>query len=248
MARMPRRRSASGVYHIMLRGVNKQMIFLSEADNLKFLQSVEQAKEISRFELLGYCLMGNHIHLLIKEHPEGEEIGVAMKRILNRFVVWYNLSYERCGPLFQGRYRSEPVEDERYLLTVLRYIHQNPVKAKLCRRMADYKWSSYRDYADGHGVLEGLVDTDDALDVSGRAELLRFFEEASEECCLDDLPKEVKMQQYSAIYHEITCGQEFAQLSTERQREIIAACKAKGIPVNKIVELTGRSYYILSKI
>ena len=111
MARMIRRKSESGIYHIMLRGVNRQMIFLSDADNLRFLQILGEVKDISNFSLLGYCLMGNHIHLLVMERDEG--IDKFMQRILVRFVSWYNKAYSRCGPLFQGRFRSEPIEDER---------------------------------------------------------------------------------------------------------------------------------------
>jgi len=78
--------------------------------------------------------MGNHVHLLIKE--ETEELGVIMRRIGASYVYWYNRKYNRCGHLFQDRYKSEVVEDERYLLTVLRYIHQNLLKAGMVKDVA----------------------------------------------------------------------------------------------------------------
>ncbi len=85
--------------------------------------------------------MGNHIHLLLKE--EKEELGIIMRRIGSSYVYWYNWKYKRCGHLFQDRYKSEAVEDERYLLTVLRYIYQNPLKAGLVKDIGAYKLSSF---------------------------------------------------------------------------------------------------------
>lgn len=87
--------------------------------------------------------MDNHIHLLMQE---AEDIGTSIKRITVGYVHWHNNKYGRSGHLFQNRYLSEPVETERYLLAVLRYIHQNPQKAIIVKQMNDYLWSSYNQY------------------------------------------------------------------------------------------------------
>ena len=88
--------------------------------------------------------MGNHVYLLIKEGRE--TLSNSMKRIGTSYVSWYNWQYNRKGHLFQDRYKSEPVEDDAYFLTVLRYIHQNPLKAGLTDNIASYEWSSYAEY------------------------------------------------------------------------------------------------------
>ena len=111
----------------MLRGVNRQTIFEDDQDCIKFIQILQKCKEKSGFELYGYCLMNNHVHLLLRE--VNESISLVMERICSSFVYWYNWKYDRLGHLFQERYRSEVVEIEAYLITVLRYIHQNPIKA-----------------------------------------------------------------------------------------------------------------------
>src|SRR6056297_3473731 len=121
MARKPRRKSETGIYHVMLRGINKQRIFEDKQDYQKFIDVIKKTKETSDFNLYSYCLMSNHIHLLIKETEE--ELGEIFKRIGARFVYWYNSKYSRTGHLFQGRFKSEVVESDSYLLTVLRYIH-----------------------------------------------------------------------------------------------------------------------------
>ena len=128
----------------MLRGINQQQIFEDAEDCDKFIQILQECKAISGFKLFAYCLMGNHIHLLIK--PENEPIEQVFKRIGGRYVYWYNVKYRRTGHLFQDRFKSEPVEDDGYFLAAIRYIHQNPLKAGICKRIEDYEYSSYGEY------------------------------------------------------------------------------------------------------
>jgi len=101
--------------------------------------------------------MGNYVHLLVKEGKE--ELSNTMKRIGTAYVYWYNWQYGRKGHLFQDRYKSEAVENDRYFLTVLRYIHQNPIKAGLVKDIETYEWSSYKEYIGE----KGIVDTDFVL-------------------------------------------------------------------------------------
>lgn len=129
MPRKARIESKSGIYHIMLRGINRQQIFEDDEDFEKFLWVLKDVKQLSRFKLYGYCLMGNHIHLLLK--PENEPLELIFRRIGSKYVYWYNLKYQRTGHLFQDRFKSEPVENISGFFVVLRYIHQNPVKAKV---------------------------------------------------------------------------------------------------------------------
>lgn len=158
MPRKPRERSATGIYHIMLRGLDKREIFISDRDNERFIQSILKAMELGKFKLYGYCLMKNHAHLLIEEREE--DIGTSIKRITCSYVQWHNAKYARVGHLFQNRFRSEPVLTEGYLLRVLRYIHNNPVKANMCDRPSNYKWSSYNDYIRSYSGENGFIDTD----------------------------------------------------------------------------------------
>jgi len=121
------KKKCSRIYHIILRGINKQVIFEDDEDREKLLGYLQYYKEICNYIIYGYYLMDNHIHLLIKEGKEG--IGNNMKRIGGSYVAWYNRKYDRIGHLFQDRFKSEVVESDEYLLIVLRYIHQNRLKA-----------------------------------------------------------------------------------------------------------------------
>ena len=137
MPRTARLLSTTGFYHVILRGINRQRIFEDEEDYERFLFLLEHYKTICGYELFAYCLMPNHIHILIKEGKEA--LSTVFCRIGTSFVYWYNLKYERSGHLFQDRYKSEAVEDDAYFLTALRYIHRNPVKAGLCNDPAEYQ-------------------------------------------------------------------------------------------------------------
>ena len=144
MPRKPRLLSDTGIYHVMVRGINKRAIFKTSGEKEKYLDTIGRMNEEGEFSLYGYCIMDNHAHLLIKE--EADSIDLSMKRIGVSYAYYYNNKYDRVGPLFQGRFRSERIETEDYLLSCLRYIHNNPVKAKLAPNPAAYRWSSYNSY------------------------------------------------------------------------------------------------------
>lgn len=135
-----------------MRGINRQSIFEDQEDYEKFMETIKHYKEISRYEIYAYCLMGNHVHLLLKTGEEPLE--QIMRRICGSYVYWYNWKYKRIGNLFQDRFKSEAVENDEYLITVQRYIHQNPLKAGLVSKIEEYKWSSYREYVDKPIVVQ----------------------------------------------------------------------------------------------
>jgi putative transposase len=152
LPRVARKLSNSGMYHVMVRGINRQDVFLDTEDVVRYLQTLQELKKDSSFSLYAYCFMSNHVHLLIKEGSI--PLGLLMRRLGSSYVFWYNRKYDRIGYLFQDRYKSEAVEDESYFLTVLRYIHQNPIKAGIIKTISSYPWSSYPEYLSGEGFAD----------------------------------------------------------------------------------------------
>ncbi|CUH94381.1 hypothetical protein P22_0447 [Propionispora sp. 2/2-37] len=144
MPRSARKKSASGIYHAMVRGINRQGLFFDQEDYQCYLDAIQRTKEDGRAEIYGYCLMDNHVHLLLQEKEE--ELGNIMKRIGVTYAWWYNKKYDHYGHIFQDRYQSQPVEDNAYLLSVLRYIHNNPVKSRMVSVAEEYPWSSCKMY------------------------------------------------------------------------------------------------------
>lgn len=108
MPRRAREKSESKIYHVMLRGANRQEIFHDEEDYLRFLETLEKLKKKAEIKVYGWCLMGNHVHLLMGEGRE--ELSTTMKRIGVSFAWYYNWKYNTTGHLFQDRFRSEKVE------------------------------------------------------------------------------------------------------------------------------------------
>ena len=154
MARQERKTSSTGIYHILMRGINRQRIFEQAEDYIQFLDYLEKVRKVSEYTLYAYCLMGNHVHLLLKEGTE--PLPIVFRRMGSRYVPWFNKKYGRAGHLFQDRFRSEPVETDEYFLSVLVYIYQNPVKAGICSKASDYEWGSRRFLESGNGLIDLL--------------------------------------------------------------------------------------------
>ena len=253
MTRRARTESETGIYHVMLRGINKQNIFECREDYERFKTCLFNAKEKSGAKVYGYCLMNNHAHIIISTGPEA--IGIVFKRIGVSYAGWYNRKYERQGPLFQDRFKSESIIDDSYLLAALRYIHQNPVKVGLCRQPGDYEWSSYADYA-GNG--HGLVDTAIVLDMfsANSAKQAGLFKEFSE---LDDSGVFVDIDNVSRLTDDALrekvvqiCGaktvSEFQMMGNDEKTLALQAMRNSGMSMRQIVRLTGVSFGVVRKI
>ncbi|MBR2835531.1 MAG: transposase [Coriobacteriales bacterium] len=143
MVRTMRVCGESNVYHVVTRGAGHCLIFEDNADREHYLALLDTACEQNNISLLAWCLMSNHVHLLV-EAPM-EHISQMMRMIGSAYALYFNRRHGRMGPLFQGRFKSEPVETDEYLCTVVRYIHRNPLKAGVAN-IDKYPWSSYCEY------------------------------------------------------------------------------------------------------
>ncbi|MHB8074642.1 REP-associated tyrosine transposase [Desulfosporosinus fructosivorans] len=160
MPRTAREKSQTGIYHVMLRGIDKRDLFLKDSEYQKFIDYIQKAKDKCEFTIYAYCLMTNHIHLLIKTQTETQDVGDIVRRITVGYAQYHNFQNGRTGHLFQNRFRSEIIDNDAYFLEVLRYIHQNPLKAGMVKNIEDYQWSSINAYL-GTGNI--LVETRFAL-------------------------------------------------------------------------------------
>lgn len=249
MPRQARIKSESGIYHIMLRGINGQQIFEDEEDNQKFIEVLKDFKAVSEYSVFAYCLMGNHAHLLMK--VGAEELEKVFKRIGGRYVYWYNNKYRRRGHLFQDRYKSEPVEHGAYFLTVLRYIHQNPVRAGLSKTCGDYAYSSYREYLSPSD--NPLTDTALTLGIMSREQFVEFHNEFKDERCLDMDDDSFRLTDERAkeiIYTVSKCRNiaQFQKLAIEKRDRFVKELKVQGLSIRQISRLTGLSFGIVRKL
>ena len=240
MPRQARRKSESGIYHIILRGINQQQIFEDEEDGFRFLETLSKYKEQCGYEIYAYCLMGNHVHILLKEGKEN--LTLVLKRIAGSYVYWYNWKYQRSGHLFQDRFKSEPVEDDAYFLTVIRYIHQNPVKAGICRNVDGYKFSSYNEYINN----STLVDIDFCLGIIDKEQFIEFNNEFNDDVCLDISNNDFRLNDDEALKIILkTCRcksvSDFQRFDKFKRNYYIGKFYQKGLSIRQISRLTGLS-------
>lgn len=224
----------------MLRGINRESIFQEPEDYDRFLQVLRQCKAICGFELFAWCLMDNHVHLLMRA---GEEpVALVMKRIGCRYVYWYNKKYDRIGHLFQDRYRSEAFETDAYFLTVLRYILQNPIKAGMESRMGDYPYTAFSAYK---GRPDGLTDVGFATEYfNDQSKLLDFLTAMSDEKAMDVSPmkKQVSDGDVLAWIKDIAAEsgtQNLAALDREKLRSCVQTVHQRGATVRQIAAVLG---------
>ena len=266
MPRQARISSSTGIYHIMIRGINRQLIFEDSEDEETFLALLHRYKKRCGFLLFGYCLMHNHVHLLLKEaaNPSidtinnrdvivgpGEPLEKIFKRLGVSYAYFFNRKYQRTGHLFQDRYRCEAVENEAYLLRVLRYIHLNPVKAGLCAAPDDYSRSSYKDYL--YGSNDTLTDTQFILDILPKKALEEFTNQSNEDQFLDDDSKANNMKtdrEAIGFLCRITgrgSASDFQQLNRHDRDSCLQMLFAAGFSIKQISRITGCSRTIVYK-
>ena len=140
MGRKPRIEYKGGVYHVIQRGNNREYIFENKDNKAYLLELVREYKPMMNFELYGYILMDNHYHMVLKTLDA--PLQDIMHRVNNKYSKFYNYKNGRTGHVFENRYKGILVKDDKYLLSLLRYVHQNPVRAKMCKRVKDYRWGS----------------------------------------------------------------------------------------------------------
>ena len=157
----------------MIRGVNKQEIFFDDQDKIVFINLLTKAKEKYSFSLFAYVLMNNHVEIEIKDNENC--ISKIIQSVATSYAIYFNEKYDRVGHLFQNRFKSKPVENNNYLINLVRYIHQNPEKAKI-ELTEKYKWSSYFDYINMRKKIVDIEYVYDLIDKDRKKAILEFKE------------------------------------------------------------------------
>ena len=241
MPRTARRKSSTNVYHVVIRGIDHQLLFLSPKDNVKYLNILQDTKERFQFEIYAYCLMSNHIHLLINtfETP----IDQIFRCCNTSYSTWFNLKYQRCGRLLQGRFYSEPIETKQALLCAARYIHRNPINAGLETQVGEsYKWNSFHSYkADDRS----LINIDFINDIARSADYFTdFCQLKNDDIFLDanDLKRRIPDDVALQIILETTkCSSaiDLQNMSIRDKRKYLIQLHDKGLSIRQLNRLTG---------
>lgn len=170
--RGPREKSEHGFYHVVMRGSGRQILFEDDAARCRFLELLSHGLEKCKVKLLAWCLMSNHVHLLVCDEEEG--LSNLLHDLQTSFAIYFNHTSGHVGHVFQGRFSSVAICSDEQLLQAVRYIHDNPVRSGLSPR-DEYPWSSYHEYAPGPA---SLISPELILDmVGGRERFSKFSEE-----------------------------------------------------------------------
>lgn len=212
MSRPLRIEYPGAVYHVLCRGNNRQKIFRDDLDRRRYLEKLLHYCELKEVSLLGYCLLSNHIHLLV-ETPLGN-LSKMMQAFQTSYTLYFNRRHGRSGHVFEQRYKALLVDKDNYLLQVSRYIHRNPVEAKLVGRPQDYRWSSYGAYVNGKGA--GVLRTSPVLEQLGgeQREQIRNYREYVE----SDPVGGVSGEPPPAVKGVVIGDKEFAEQVLHRRR------------------------------
>lgn len=236
MARQIRNIGQSGWAHIILRGINRENLFYDKEDFTRFISVMDRFQRECSFILEAYCLMSNHVHMLL--YSEDRQHAEIIKKIAVSYAAYYNKKYDRVGHVFQDRFRSEPVNDERYLLIVARYIYLNPQKACICRA-AEYPYSMVRT----DGILSGFFTSED--------ELMDFLETENGDCCLEyDSINGFTDSEALAVLNSLIGNQnpQSVQALDRKQRdEILLQLKQNGLTIRQISRITGINRNIVQR-
>ena len=246
MPRCARKQSESNIYHIMLRGINRQNIFEDAEDYGKMLRLLKDYQRVCGYSLFAYCLMSNHLHLLLQ--PGDEPLEKIFRRLGASYVYWFNGKYGRSGHLFQDRYKSEPVKNDGCFLNVIRYIHMNPVKSGKCHRPEEYAYSSFSNYFSNE-----LIDSAPVLDRMDQQTFYSFHAEENQDAFMDmgkkrpaRMTDEKALKKMKKISGCENAG-EFQTLPVERRNAALSRLLKSGVSIRQTSRITGVSVGIVRK-
>ena len=242
MARKPREYGKSEMYHVIIRGNNKQNIFYDNQDYNFLLYRLKKYSKQLEIKIFAYCLMSNHVHILIGN--ANKNMSKLMLKLNTSYSRYFNIKYERTGHLFQGRYLSKPVENEARFKTVIRYILQNPEKIGLSR-FCDYPWNSFRETIESQNKYN-IIDSSTVLSFFDKKKLfIKFTKQKNSDICMEYEGTPVFSDNfYIKKIKEILKLQnlfELQKLDVPYIKTKIRILKNNGIPENRISRLIGIS-------
>lgn len=240
MARTARIYTDSEIYHVIMRGNNQQNLFYTKKDRIFFIERIKKYADELNIEIYSYCLMSNHVHLLLGKANAG--LSKFIQKIANSYVYYFNRKYERTGHLFQGRFKSEPIDDSEYFKKVFRYILRNPEKARISR-YSSYQWSSYKEFIEKKD--NSVISLDFTVEVFGSYEQASNYltADVSSDFCME-YENKYRMDDIHAAkiikkVFQVRNLSGIGQLPLSRQIENTKALKQIGIPCNQIARITG---------
>jgi len=236
MARKARKDLEGKYFHIMVQGIGKEMIFPDNNSKGYYIEKIKEAKVKNKIFIFAFCIMGNHAHLLLKGENV-KTVSLFMKGINTEYARYYNNMKHRIGYVFRGRYKSEIIEDAKYLINCLAYIHNNPVKAKIVNKAEEYSYSSYNNYLNGSGIVD-FVEAKNYYDISA-ANIKAIMKEKSHSDWMEHDDKEY--EEYEKVIDELVKKYSLSKNSLEEDdllsNVVLEIRERTGLSLRKIADL-----------
>ena len=215
MARRPRLLAPGVLYHVIVRGNHRQKTFLTPSDYQTYLERLGRYRNRWGVTVYAYCVMPNHVHLLVESGSQ--PLSRFMQGLQQSYTQYFNRKHRKVGHLFQGRYKAIVCDKDQYLLSLVRYIHLNPIRANMVKKTDEYPYSGHRHYLEGRA--SEVLEAGPVLDMlGGRAEYRRFVQEGL---------KDGHREEYYRVEDQRFLGaEEFAQKLKRKSNE-------EEIPVRK---------------
>lgn len=256
MPREARKRSRTGIYHVLLRGKDGQVLFHDDEDYARFLDAFYLCREKTGIKVYGWCLLSSHAHLLLKEGTE--DLSGTVKRLAVSYAWYLRSKYKTRGPVFHDRFSSEAVEQDSDLLNLIRFIHRNPVRAGLVSFPGKWKWSSCRPYYGFPGYPDGLLDDslilsmfDNDTDLARRL-FIQFNEQESNDWFLDETrPGRLSDEEAFKAIKQALEGYEISlirNLPAAERNELLRRIKAiEGVSLRQAARIIGVSHVLIHR-
>ena len=185
----------SSFFHIMVQGINREYIFETQKEKEKYIQLIEKNQE--NVDILAYCIMDNHAHILAKV-DKLSDLEACMRKTNTGYAIYYNKKINRVGYVFRDRYKLQSIKDAKHLFLCIEYIHNNPVKAGICKNKGEYKFSSFtkiyeKDMTKIHKKIEKMVNqqTIKTNDIYDENDKLEFIEDQKEKETKDEICRNI---------------------------------------------------------
>ena len=234
MPRRPRKHSSTGYYHITNRGVGRARVFNEGNDHVFFLECLRRAQQVCNFRILAYCVMTTHFHIVIK--CNGPIPPSLFQSVGARFSAYYHKRHKCAGQIFQGRFHSEAIETEAHLLSAIRYVWRNPIKARLCTHLTDYPWSSYNCLGKSNELIDNellcsFMSADEWRDFAQQETSIRHLEPFSKHLS-DEVAREVIRRKYDYLN-----GISIGILKAQKCPFALAACLGAGMTITQLARI-----------
>lgn len=234
----------TGYYHVITRGINKQIIFEEDKDYERYLNFMKKYSNQYSVNILAYCLMNNHVHLLV--YDPNHMSSIMMKCINQCYVSGYNLKYEHIGSLIQNDLKKIPIQNEKYLINVFYYVLKNPLRACISKA-SSYKWNSYKEYF----INSAIVNNNLAKTVyENEANLTYIIDEDDSSGIIykHNPEKDALIKDYIKTNFEITNIKEINRLNKPLRDQAIGVLRKYGMTIKEASKTTGISAGIIQRI